>query len=131
MWLLKLIMWPFTKKKPNRLSCVAKSIIEDLSKYPASEWKIDESKGCFGRRWYETFSHPKIAYSLHTCLMDDDERYVSILGVSENAFGYFDRHQIWYQLRSIRNEQAEISVAAKKARDEQKLKQLFPKCFEP
>lgn len=131
MWLLKLIMWPFTKKKPNRLSCIAKSILEDLSKYPASEWDISESRGALRRRWYETFSHPKVAYSLHTCLMDSDERYVSILGVDEGVFGYFDQHQIWCKLRSIQSEQHERRVQAKRLSDEQKLKQLFPKCYEP
>jgi hypothetical protein len=123
-------MWPFTKRKQKQLSCVAKTILEDLSKYPVSEWKIDENRGCFGRRWYETFSHPKVAYSLHTCLMDSDERYVSILGIDEIVFSYFDRNQIWCKLRSIENEQQEHRAEVKKQRGEQKLKLLFPKCYE-
>lgn len=125
-------MWPFTRKNktPSTPNCVGKSILDDLSKHPISEWQISESKGCFGRRWYETFSHPKVQYSLHACLSDSDERYVSILGVDENALGKFEQCQIWRVLCSIKNEQTDARIAAKKKASDEKLKQLFPQCYE-
>lgn len=124
-------MWPFTRKTKTvpALNCVGKSILDDLSKHPASEWQISESKGCFGRRWYETFSHPKVKYSLHACLSDSDDRYVSILGVDENVLGRFEQCQIWRVLCSIKNGQADARRAARKKESEEKLKQLFPHCY--
>jgi len=122
-------MWPFKKKKQPELSCVAQSVLNDLSKYPNAEWNISNSKGCFERRWYEVFSHPKVPYSLHTCLMDRKGDCVAMLGIN-NAFTYYDQCVIWDKLYSIQEEQDNARREAKKQSDERKLKQMFPQCYE-
>ena len=121
-------MWPFTKKKQPELSCIAKSILNDLSKYPNAEWDIEESEGYSGRL-YQVISHRKVSYKLFTNLMDIKRDYVSILGVHD-ILSYYDQCVIFDKLRSFYDEREEAERIKRNQKNEEKLKELFPQCYE-
>jgi len=122
-------MWPFKKKPTPVLSCVAQSILKDLSELPFEEWTFTESKGICNR-CYQTFSHPKVKYSLFTRLYDEKDCYVSIIEIRLNVLSEFDKKTIWNKLRWIEYQKDKAKLAAIKKEDEKQLKEYFPQCFE-
>ena len=114
--------WPFKKKSDPVTQCIVKTILDDLRIYYFDEWRIENN------RYFETFSHPKVAYELvtestrHNCA-------VHVRGITTNFLSSWDQTKIWCELKRIRKMKEEREIDLKANKEMETLKTLFPKCF--
>lgn len=121
-------MWPFKKKHAPELSCVAKTIIEDLTRLKVEDWETVWDKfGCI-------YKHPQLMYALRANERIDSEGdewiTVNIIGLSNTALSDFDQFEIFNKLGILRKRIEQAQKDKQKKREEEILKLLFPKCFE-
>lgn len=129
-------MWPLFKKLKPSLSCIGKSILDDLSKYPREEWKIKWVGSCNAR-----ISHPKIKYIIYASLLDDEWSCVKILtpndellnekilNSDDDVLNTFDKYSIIKKVEQLIEQRSEINKENFKNREKQMLREYFPNCL--
>jgi hypothetical protein len=131
-------MWPFKKKIKPELSCIAKTILAELETLDYKSWVIkswatDTLLNTHSNIYHKyNFYHPGINYGLSSYA---NEKYtdfwdgVSIIGVDDSTLTWDEQRLIWRKLIDIFNQVYSLEEEKQSERDEKRLTEFFPKCF--